>query len=80
MHPEANYSDDEIKERYEYFYGKDIEFPVDQVGYFREKWSSLSNFIRDIKQTFSRFYNSMHNRRGTLWGERFKKPHHCSKW
>ena len=26
----------------------------------------------EIKQTFSRYYNKRHNRRGTLWGERFK--------
>ncbi len=36
------------------------------------KWASLSELLREIKQTFSRYYNKRHNRRGTLWGERFK--------
>ncbi len=72
MHPEDKYSDDDIKKRFKYIYGKDAEFPVEQVGFFRKKWSNLSEFIKDIKQTFSRFYNKMHSRRGTLWGERFK--------
>ncbi len=72
MHPEENYSDDDIKKRFEYLYGKEIEFPVERIKYFREKWARLSDFIKDIKQTFSRFYNQTHNRRGTLWGERFK--------
>ncbi len=72
MHPEENYSDDDIKERFEYLYGKDIEYPVERARFFRNKWSSLSEFIKDIKQTFSRYYNRMHSRRGTLWGERFK--------
>lgn len=34
--------------------------------------ASLSEFVREIKQTFSRFYNKLHKRRGTLWSERFK--------
>ncbi|MDM8517811.1 hypothetical protein QUF76_16570 [Desulfobacterales bacterium HSG16] len=28
--------------------------------------------MKDIKQSFSRYYNKLHNRKGTLWGERFK--------
>ena len=28
--------------------------------------------IKEIKQAFSWYYNQRHNRRGTLWGERFK--------
>jgi putative transposase len=38
----------------------------------REKLSSLSEFVKEIKQSFSRYYNKKHHRRGTLWGERFK--------
>ena len=38
----------------------------------REKWASLSEFMKEVKQTFSRYYNKLHDRRGTLWGERFK--------
>jgi hypothetical protein len=28
--------------------------------------------MKEIKQSFSWYYNKRHNRRGTLWGERFK--------
>ena len=40
--------------------------------HYREKWSSLSEFIREIKLDFSRYYNKRHNRRGYFWGDRFK--------
>ena len=54
------------------FYGDVREFPQEKVPVFRFKWASLSELVREIKQTFSRYYNKRHNRRGTLWGERFK--------
>jgi len=81
MVPDKYFSDDEIKERYTRFYGADVVFPVvdDLNGdenkgilYYRQKWSSLSKFMQEVKQTFSRYYNKRHHRRGTLWGERFK--------
>ena len=70
--PDKYFSDEDIKQRFEAFYGKDKFFPSEDISYYREKWSSLSEFVRDIKQNFSRYYNKMHGRRGTLWGERFK--------
>jgi len=72
MIPENYFSDKEIKERYECFYGNDDGFSREKIPYYRSKWSSLSEFVREIKQRFSRYYNKLHNRRGTLWGERFK--------
>jgi REP element-mobilizing transposase RayT len=72
MLPESDFSDDEIKIRYKMFYGDVREFPQEKVAVFRLKWASLSELVREIKQTFSRYYNKRHNRRGTLWGERFK--------
>jgi hypothetical protein len=38
----------------------------------REKWESLSEYIKEIKQGFSRWYNKRHGRKGFFWGERFK--------
>ena len=43
-----------------------------QIPSLRDKLSSLSEFVKEIKQSFSRYYNKRHHRRGTLWGERFK--------
>ncbi len=34
--------------------------------------SSLSEFVREIKVGFARYYNRNHNRRGYFWGDRFK--------
>jgi len=53
-------------------YSTGAEFPEGQLEAFRERFCSLSRYIKDIKQTFSRIYNRKKNRRGTLWGERFK--------
>ena len=72
MVPESNFTDEEIKNRYVRFYGDEREFSQQMVSNFRIKWASLSEFVKEIKQTFSRYYNKRHNRRGTLWGERFK--------
>jgi REP element-mobilizing transposase RayT len=72
MHPEEKYSDEDIQKRYKRYYGEDKKMTPHQIPFYREKWSSLSNFIKEIKQTFSRFYNKRHNRRGFFWGERFK--------
>ena len=72
MIPEHDFSDADIKKRCELFYGKDYIFPQDKTPYFRGKLSSLSEFIRDIKVNFTRYYNRRHNRRGYLWGDRFK--------
>ena len=82
MVPDKYFSDDEIKERYARFYGDDVAFPVEDdpgedgknrgISHYRQKWASLSKFMQEIKQNFSRYYNKRHYRRGTLWGERFK--------
>jgi hypothetical protein len=72
MLPELNFSDEEIRNRYITFYGNYREFSEKKIPDFRYKWASLSEFVKEIKQSFSRYYNKGHNRRGTLWGERFK--------
>jgi REP element-mobilizing transposase RayT len=72
MLPESKFSDDEIKNRYAKFYGYDRPLAEEKVPVFRIKWASLSELVREIKQSFSRYFNKRHNRRGTLWGERFK--------
>ena len=72
MLPDANFTDKEIKERYEICYGKDRDFAEGQIPFFRAKWSSLSEFVKEIKLGFSRYYNRRHNRRGFFWGDRFK--------
>jgi hypothetical protein len=72
MFPEYNFTDDDIKKRYEGFYGDDRTFSYGQVPSLREKLSNLSEFVREIKVGFARYYNRRHNRRGYFWGDRFK--------
>ena len=47
-------------------------FAAGWIPSLREKLSSLSEFVREIKVVFARFYNKRHNRRGYFWGDRFK--------
>ena len=39
---------------------------------FRERMYNLSHFARELKLRFSKYYNGRHDRKGTLWEERFK--------
>ena len=71
MFPESNFTDEQIKERYIEFY-RDDDFSELKIPGLRRKWDNLSEFVKEIKQSFSRYYNKRHYRRGTLWGERFK--------
>ena len=72
MLPEIDFPDKEIKLRYERYYGKDKVISEGQIPSFRIRWASLSEFVREVKLGFTRFYNRRHNRRGFLWGDRFK--------
>jgi len=72
MFPEYKFTDEDIKKRYEGFYGGDRVFATGQIPSLREKLSSLSEFVREIKVGFTRYYNKRHNRRGYFWGDRFK--------
>jgi REP element-mobilizing transposase RayT len=70
--PEYKFTDKDIMKRYVAFYGDDRAFADDWIPSLREKLSSLSEFMREIKVGFARFYNRRHNRRGYFWGDRFK--------
>jgi len=75
MIPGDRFSDEEISRRFQRYYGKGghkQNLLIGQIPYFREKWASLSQFMKMIKQKFSCYYNKMHRRRGYFWGDRFK--------
>jgi putative transposase len=72
MFPEYKFTDEDIKKRYEAFYGDDRVFADGWIPALREKLSNLSEFVREIKVGFTRYYNNRHNRRGYFWGDRFK--------
>jgi len=75
MLPDSDFTDEEIQRRFEQFHadagdGKSC-VPEDLPG-LRKKLSTLSDFVREIKLGFTRFYNREHKRRGFFWGGRFK--------
>ena len=73
MNTMENYSDEEVKGRLSLFRKCEVETITDgQVPFFREKFSNLSEFLKELKQRFSRYYNRLHERRGYFWGDRFK--------
>ena len=72
MFPDHKFTDEDIKKRYVGFYGDDIAFADGWIPSLREKLSSLSEFMREIKVGFARYYNKRHHRRGYFWGDRFK--------
>ncbi len=72
MMPEKSISDEDVKKHYERLYGKDKILIDGQIPFLKHKWASLSEFGKELKQTFSRYYNKGHNRRGFFWGGRFK--------
>jgi len=66
-------SDDEVTARISDFYkinGTDIT--EDRLQRYREKLTDISEYMKDIKVQFSRWYNKINDRRGYFWGDRFK--------
>jgi len=45
---------------------------LEQLDKFRARMFDVSQFMKTFKQCFSIYYNLNHERRGTLWEERFK--------
>ncbi len=72
MLPEKSISDEDVKKHYERLYGKDKIFLEGQIPFLKHKWTSLSKFGKELKQTFTRYYNKRHSRSGFFWGGRFK--------
>jgi hypothetical protein len=72
MHPEDEVSDEEVIKRYKEYYGDDKYLAKEQVDEVRKRLCSLSAYVKDIKQGFTRYYNKKYNRRGYFWGDRFK--------
>ena len=72
MLPESDFKDKEIEVRFKQYYGDDRDFSKGHIPSFREKWENLSEFMKEVKQEFSRYYNKRHHRKGYFWNERFK--------
>ncbi len=77
MLPADEFNDEEIRRRFEWYYhdmlgDKKRQLTKGQIPGYRMKWAKLSEYIKEIKERFSRYYNRLHGRRGHFWGGRFK--------
>ncbi len=76
----------ELRERYKNIFGKSAEPPeggqdcygkyyVDPDGgtqRLRIRLASVSSFVKEFKQAFTKWYNYKHERKGPLWRDRFR--------
>jgi len=79
-------SDDDLLERYKLIYGPDAMPPMSSTDFdgteipdadygmerLRARLGSVSRFMQELQQTFSRWYNKTHKRIGHFWASRFK--------
>ena len=73
VHPGDGISDDEVARRYAIMRGGEGACPVgEELERLRSKLCSLSWYVKEIKQGFSRYFNKKYGRKGFLWGDRFK--------
>ena len=72
MLPECKFTNEAIEKRFREFYGDERIFTDGMIPSLRNKLSSLSEFVRETKVGFARYYNKRHHRRGYFWGDRFK--------
>ncbi|MDZ7760645.1 MAG: transposase [Desulfovermiculus sp.] len=72
MRPEGEVTDEEVRESFQRRYGDEYTLMIGQIPFYRQKWTSLSEYVKEIKQGFTRAYNKKRGRKGTFWAERFK--------
>lgn len=72
MYPESHFPENEVLTRLTTHYGNDRTFSRGQIPFFRKKLSNLSEFMKEIKLQFTRYYNKKYDRTGFFWGQRFK--------
>jgi putative transposase len=74
MHLENSYSDEEVRERCDRRYGEEKAAALDdaRMHELRGKMGDVSEYVKEIKQSFSRHYNKLHQKKGYFWAERFK--------
>ena len=73
MRNPKEYSNAAIRKRLRIYYADEQpKITPAMLANWRRKLCNLSEYVKDIKQRFSRYYNREHNRRGYFWGDRFK--------
>ena len=72
MHSASDVSDEDIRKRMETWYADGRFITPNAILRHKTMLTSLSHYMKSIKQAFTRYYNKTHNRRGFFWGDRFK--------
>jgi putative transposase len=67
MYPDSLFDDKAILDRLNAFYKSNKNIVSEELLKYRNKLSSLSNFVKDIKQGFTRKFNKENMRRGFFW-------------
>lgn len=67
-----NTSDNELLRRLCRFYDKSEEHFKLNLDMHRNKLENISEFMKSVKLTFTKWYNRTNNRKGYFWGDRFK--------
>ena len=72
MHSASDVSDEDIRKRMETWYADGRFITPNAILRHKTMLTSLSHYMKSVKQAFTRYYNKTHNRRGFFWGDRFK--------
>jgi putative transposase len=72
VHPETGVDDQNVRERYHAERGEAAHLSDADLPAYRKRLCSLSEFMRMFKQSFGRYYNKKHRKKGYFWGDRFK--------
>ena len=72
VHPESSVEDAQVRERLEIDRGEGAFISALDIDMGRRRLCSLSEFMRSFKQSFGRYFNKKHNRKGYFWGDRYK--------
>src|SRR6056297_3189821 len=72
MYPESDVSDQEIKKRLDKYYGDNLKLGEVCIADYRRRLTDLGAYVKDIKQTFPRYFNKKYGRSGFFWDGRFK--------
>jgi REP element-mobilizing transposase RayT len=50
MRPEDEVSDEEVRKSFQCRYGDEYTIMAGQIPFYRQKWTSLSEYVKEIKQ------------------------------
>jgi len=72
MEPEHKYADAEIEERVRRNVKLTEGNSIIDIKYYRKRLENISEYMRQVKQSFSRWYNKVNSVTGTFWSDRYK--------